>query len=131
MELNTNQFRGLIEMIKASAMEESFKAIAVREFHNKFVYGEMMHGFIEKPFQLNVTDKNNFCQNLYNVLVYEFGEQLCSGYSHSFDGNYEYFMTLGDNVMIYFPTGYEYTNWIYNQVQKDNEESMKKNNLQR
>ncbi len=30
-------------------------------------------------------------------------------------------MTLGDNVMISFPENYEYTRWIYNQVQKDNE----------
>ena len=128
MEPNMKEFSGLIDMIKSSTKEEEFTLIAVRERNNKFVYGKMKRGEIANPFQLNVTDtdENNFCQNLYDVLVYEFGEQLCPGYSHSFDGRYEYFMTLADNVWIYFPTGYEYRNWIYNQVQKDNEETKKK-----
>lgn len=121
MGQNTNQFSGLINIIKSSAMEENFKVIAVREFQNQFIYGEMMNGLIEKPFQLNVTDNNSFCQDLHDVLVCEFGEQLYSGYSHNVAGIYKYFMTLGDNIRIYFPDGYEYQKWIYNQIQKDKE----------
>ena len=127
MEQNTSQFSELINMIKASTMEENFKGIAIRNFHNQFVNGEIMHGLIIKPFQLKVTDKDNLCQNLYDILTSEFGEQLRPGYSHSFDGGYEYFMTLGDNVTIYFPNGQEYNKWIYNQIQKDNENNREKN----
>ena len=69
MEQNTSQFSELINMIKASTMEESFKGIAIRNFRNQFVYGEIMHGLIIKPFQLKVTDKDNFCQNLYDKVI--------------------------------------------------------------
>ncbi len=66
-------------------------------------------------------DKDNICQQLYDSLINEFGEQLVPGYSHGYDGSYCYFMTLGNNVMICFPKGFEYEDWIYNQVQKDND----------
>lgn len=116
MEKHVNEFEGLISMIQMAATKDDFKGIAVRDYNGKFVYGEMMGGLISKPFELHITDKDNICQDLYDCLINEFGEQLEAGYSHSFDGSYSYFMTLGDNVMISFPEGYEYTNWIYNQV---------------
>lgn len=115
------EFDGLIAMIQTAVNEKDFKGIAVRNYADKFVYGEMMGGHISEPFELHITDKDNICQHLYDCLINEFGEQLVPGYSHSFDGSYRYFMTLGDNVMIFFPEGYEYSHWVYNQVQKDNE----------
>lgn len=121
MKRNANEFDGLIFMIKRASTEEDFSLIAVREYTDKFVYGKMSSGLIKESFELNVTDRNRICQQLYDCLINEFGEQLEPGYSHSFGGIYEYFMTIGDNVMISFPTGYEYNNWIYNQVQNDKE----------
>lgn len=122
MEKNNNEFSGLINMIKVATNDGESKGIAVREYGNKIVYGEIDGGFIEKPVELNVVDKGSLCQKLYDNLNSEFGEQLHPGYSHSFSGEYEYFMTL-DNLFIFFPNGYEYQNWIYNQVQKDNEKN--------
>ena len=119
MEEHVNEFDGLIAMIQTAANEEGCKGIAVRNYADKFVYGEMMGGHISEPFELHITDKYNICQHLYDCLINEFGEQLVPGYSHSSDGSYGYFMTLENNVMISFPEGYEYTHWIYNQVQKD------------
>lgn len=129
MEKYIKPFDDLITMIKMAMTEEGYNGIAVREYAGKFVYGKMNSGFIEKPFELNVTDRDNICQQLYDCLIVEFGEQLIPGYSHSFDGKYEYFMTMGDNVMILFPTGFEYSDWIYNQIQKDNEKARQKNSV--
>lgn len=125
MEKNNNAFDGLIALIKKAITEGKTKVIAVQDFYSvypvKFVYGEMKEGFIEKTFELFNVDKDNICQQLYDSLINEFGEQLVPGYSHGYDGSYCYFMTLGNNVMICFPKGFEYEDWIYNQVQKDND----------
>lgn len=126
MEKKFDDFSGLIAMIKKSATEKDSKGIAVREYGGKFFYGEMVGGFISNPNELNITDRDNICQALHDCLINEFGDQLIPSYSHSFDGSYNYFMTLGDNVIIFFPDDYEYTDWVYNQVQKDNEKYREK-----
>lgn len=131
MERQGNEFNGLISMIQTATTEDDFKLIAVRNYNGKFIYGEMHGGFVGNPFELHIMDKDNICQRLYDCLINEFGEQLVPGYSHSFDGSYSYFMTLGDNVMVFFPEGYEYRHWIYNQVQKDNEKSREEKEMKR
>ena len=120
MEQNTNQFSELINMIKEASGEKETKGIAIKEINNNLVYGEMVAGYIHNPIQLSISNKDNFCQNLYDVLVSEFGEGLTPAYSYS-DGQYTYFMYLGDNVLIFFPNEYKYQNWIHNQVQIDRE----------
>ncbi len=42
MEKQANDFTGLISMIKKATTEEDFKLIAVRQYADKFVYGQMM-----------------------------------------------------------------------------------------
>ena len=121
MKENKTDFSGLTQMINGVMNQSEQRVIAVKMRHSKFYYGKLMEGFLLDRVELNVLDEENLCQDLYDSLVSEYGEQLCPGYSHSFGGEYAYFMTLGENILILFPEDYEYQNWIYNQVQKDNE----------
>lgn len=115
-----NEFSSLLNMIKEATNKSESKGIAIDKVDNKIIYGEMEAGNIINPIELEILDKNNICQELYDSLTSEFGEQLRPANSHSYDG-YKYFMFLGKNVIIFFPQNYEYQNWIYNQIQKDKE----------
>ncbi len=126
MKKRIDEFNSLISMIQMATTEDDFKIIAVRNYNNKLVYGEMHEGFIDKPFELHIMDKDNICQYLHDCLINTFGEQLVPGYSYSLDGSYRYFMTFEDKAVISFPEGYEYEDWIYNQVQEDIEKYSEK-----
>lgn len=119
-------FSGLIQMINGVMNQNEPTGIAVKKRHSKFYYGELLEGFLVDRVELNVLDEENFCQDLYDSLVLEYGEELCPSYEHGFCGEYTYFMALGENILIFFPEDNEYQNWIYNQVQKDNEKSTRK-----
>ena len=125
-EQNRNDFSGLIELVKTVATDEEYKGIAVKNYNN-WVYGEVTNGLIKEPHPLNVVNQENLCQDLYDALTTEFGNQLESSCSHSFDGNWNYFMKFAGKVAIFFPDSYEFSTWSYNQHQKDRGNSINSN----
>lgn len=117
-----DKFSGLIELIKKCVAEDGV-GIGIKDYNHfkdyGWVYGKLDNGFITEPFKLDITDTSNLCQDLRDSLVAEFGDEIKPGYS---TGHYwQYLMSIGENVIVFFPEGREFADWSYNQAQKDNE----------
>ena len=104
---------------------EDFSYVVIEKDQEKVIYGVMKEGWIDNPIELKVKSTDNLCQDLKDALVNNFKEEIATGYTHSFSGEYEYFMTL-ENVIVKFPNNYEYQGWIYNQVNEDRQKNSKK-----
>lgn len=120
-----NDFSCLVKMIKSVTTEDS-ELFVVREYGGEFLCVRATQGVLRESIVLDRVNKDTVCQDLHDCLLNEFGEQLSPVHTHDLDGDYEYFMALGDNIMIKFPSGYEYRNWTYNQVQEDMKKQGKK-----
>lgn len=124
MEKRKTDFKGFINFIKIILDEENEKEItkgfAVKEYCGEMVCGELRAGKIEEPFRIVVESRLNLCQDLYDALVAEFGEELVPGYSFA-EESYNYFMTLGTKAIIHFPNGILEQEWIQKQLKKDNQ----------
>lgn len=104
---------------------KDFSYVVIEKDQEKVIYGVMKEGWIDNPIELKVKSTDNLCQDLKDALVNNFKEEIATGYTHSFSGEYEYFMTL-ENVIVKFPNNYEYQGWIYNQVNEDRQKNSKK-----
>lgn len=115
MEKRKTDFKGFINFIKIILEEENkedvTKGFAVREYCGEMICGEFKAGKIVEPFKVSVGFRLNLCQDLYDALVAEFGEELIPGYSLT-EESYNYFMTLGTRAIIHFPNGILEQEWI-------------------
>lgn len=133
-----NNLNNLIAEIEEKLLENEEFHIAIQEYNNiifmgqeydsLFVFGEIYYGSITNPQKLEVTDKENLCQDLYNELNNKFSKLIKSGYTHSITGEWSYIMNIGENGCLYFPDGLEFQSWTYQQITKDRE---KQNNNQK
>jgi len=128
---NTNDFSGLIELIKKSTIEEQEKVISVKEFTGELFYGinitcsDDNPVALENPVKLKEVNCASLCQDLYNVLINAFGDNLETGWIYDMDGNRLYMMRLG-KLSILFPGDCEYNNWVFDRIEKDNEDKQRK-----
>lgn len=118
---NETDLSGLIGMIKKAMEEEKSVDFAVRDYGDWF-YGEFSGGEIEELFELNVIDSDNICQELYDTLESEFGEQLNNyGHANNSSGSREFWISIGENITFHFPNNLKYSSWVYQQVAKEQE----------
>lgn len=119
MEKNKNELSGLKRFIKNAANNEEFMMVAVEDYGDKVLYGRMDGGILIDSEELKNVDRTSLCQDIYEYLESEFDGQLSPYHIHSFDGNYEYAVDIGDSGYFMFPKGYRYQEWICNRIKAD------------
>lgn len=121
--MEKNDLSKIIDFIKICLNKEKYSVIDIKEYQGKFYCGIVRNGiFAEMPFELEIINFENLCQDLYDSLITEFGESIKKGYSNSLGMYYKYYMMLENKVKINFPDLYEYYGWIKNQIREDIEE---------
>ena len=121
--MEKNDLSKIIAFIKICLNKEEYSVIDIKEYNEKFYCGVVKNGtFVEMPFELEIINFENLCQDLYDVLIAEFNENIRKGYSYSIGIDYKYYMLIGNNVKINFPVLYEYYGWIKNRIREDIEE---------
>lgn len=107
----------VIEFIKQSVLEEEFTLVAFKIVNSELCFGKMKSGFLVEPKKLVIKNQETLCQDLYDLLMNEFKNEISTGYSHSCVDGWTYLMYL-DSVMVQFPfEGYQ--QWIYNRIRED------------
>lgn len=116
-KININE---LISILKQAATEEDkFHAYGINTDNSSIMFGEFYNGFILNSYEIVDVSKENLCQVLYDAIYAVFSDNIIPGNIADIGGNLEYFLEIGENVVLTFPTGTEYSSWINNQVEKE------------
>ncbi len=124
-----NDFSGLINLITDAIELPEALGISVKRYPNLgWVFGFINGGFIAEPFPVDIINTDNLCKDLRDSIIESFGEKATLGYSHGFDGSYQYLMFIDDKIIIFFPDDDYFQLWTYNQIQEDNQLKRRLNN---
>ncbi len=113
MEKDNSEYLELINFINLmykKSMKEPV-TIGIENYgDNTFYYGEKQYGELLGDNSIEITDVDNFSQNIFNSIVSISSDNLSYGYSHGMFGDDELSIII-DNLTVVFPTGSKFMNW--------------------
>jgi len=119
-----HNFSDLISLIKEKISNNEKIRFGFQNY-GEWKFGEMEFSLLSNPYDFDLTDPNNFCQELHDNLISEFGEQIETGSLWHDLGNarQDYYMFLNEaNIQIWFNGELM---WVDKQIKK--EETIGKN----
>lgn len=117
-------FNDLINLIKEKISNKEKIKFGFQNY-GEWKFGEMEFSILSNPYDFDLTDPNIFCQELYDSLINEFGEQIETGSFWNDLGvaRQDYYMFLNKrNIQIWFNGRLM---WVDKHIKK--EETIRKN----
>lgn len=99
---------GVKEIIKKKLeVKGEYNALGFRTIDGLVLFGELDMGWIPNPCIFITDNKDNACEDLYNILQSDFKDIFKYGYVHNFSGDNDYYgytdEKTGNDLWIYFP----------------------------